>query len=304
GKFDEGWDVIRQRRIRRMLSLGLIDDRWLLSERDENIELWDSLSQQQKDFLLPMMEVYAGMIDRLDQNIGRLVENLKANNELENTLIMFFSDNGACPYNRLRGKGTKVPPGGPESDYAYDARWANMCNAPLRLYKQYAHHGGTLTPMIVHWPKGIQTGGQVIRSPGHLVDIMPTILDAADSSYPKTNRREPIPKMQGVSLLPLFQGANTQTRPPIFWEFSGHHAIRDGDWKLVAQRGQDWELFNVSQDPCETKNLAASHAEIVSRMQQQYNDWAKRVSAKQHQRCKAMKPNKQSQLFDLKALLQ
>ncbi|MEM8735722.1 MAG: sulfatase-like hydrolase/transferase, partial [Planctomycetota bacterium] len=136
GKYDEGWDVIRERRHAKLKELGIIDETWKLSPRDPKVEAWSDLSEKERRFLIPMMEVYAAMVDRLDQNVGRLVDYLEQKGQLENTLIFFFSDNGACPYQRMRND--IQTPGPADTDIAYDARWANMCNSPLRLYKQYA----------------------------------------------------------------------------------------------------------------------------------------------------------------------
>jgi len=168
GRYKVGWDVIREQRHKRLRELGIIDDTWRLSNRDPKVEAWSEVTPTQVEFLEPMMAVYAAMVDRLDQNIGRLVEHLKKTGQFENTLILFMSDNGACPYQRMRNEHRR--PGPKESDIAYDARWANMCNAPLRLYKQYAHEGGTTTPMIAHWPKGIKAAGEISRYTGHIVD--------------------------------------------------------------------------------------------------------------------------------------
>jgi arylsulfatase len=296
GKYHVGWDVIRSRRHQRMKELGLIDETWRLSQRDPKVESWDQLSAQQIEFLEPMMTVYAAMVDRLDQNIGRLVDNLKEHDELDNTLIVFFSDNGACPYQRMKTPG--VAPGPAESDIAYDARWANMCNTPLRLYKQYAHEGGTATPMIAHWPAVIKDRGQLRKFPSHLVDLMPTVVELSGASYPKAVAGQPILPMEGVSLTPAFAGQETRPKP-LFWEFSGNHAVRDGDWKLVAERSKDWELYNLAKDRSETTNLVDDHPDRVARLAAAYDRWADRTGAKTHAKAKASKPSSQSQLFDL-----
>lgn len=302
GSYARGWDVIREERHQRLQKLGIIDETWRLSARDPKVEAWEELTQGEKDFLEPMMEVYAAMIHRLDENIGRLVKHLETTNQLDNTLIFFFSDNGACPYQRLRTD-VKVP-GPVESDIAYDARWANMCNTPLRLYKQYAHHGGTLTPMIAHWPKGIQARGALCKFPSHLVDIMATVVDVAETEYPKTHRGNSIQAMEGVTLLPVLQGSESlQRTQPIFWEFSGNHAVRSGDWKLVAEKSKDWELYNVAVDRSETTDLAKQKPEMVKQLGEVYDQWANRVEAKTHKQSMKSKPSKQSQLFDLDSLV-
>ena len=301
GRYRVGWDVIRRQRHRRLAELGVIDDTWRLSPRDPKVEAWEALTPEQSAFLEPMMEVYAAMVDRLDQNIGRLVKHLESMGQLDNTLILFFSDNGACPYQRMRSPG--VAPGPANSDIAYDARWANMCNSPLRLYKQYAHEGGSLTPMIAHWPRGIADRGAFRSFPSHLVDLMPTVVELAGADYPRQVDGQSILPMEGVSLLPALRGEVTQREKPIFWEFSGNHAIRDGNWKLVAERGKEWELYDVSRDRTETDNLASQQPERVRKLASQYDQWATRTGARDHGQCVKMKPSSQSQLFDLQQLV-
>ena len=301
GRYHVGWDTIRKQRFGRMKQLGLIDDTWKLSPRDPKVESWSSLTAQQKQFMEPMMEVYAAMVDRLDQNIGRLVQYLESTDQFDNTLILFFSDNGACPYERLRTPG--VPPGGAESDIAYDARWANMCNAPLRLYKQYAHEGGSLSPMIAHWPNGIELPGSISGFTSHLVDLMPTFVELSGATYPEEYAGQKILPMEGISLVPALSGNQNRESSPIFWEFSGNHAIRDGNWKLVAERSRDWELYDLSTDRCENKDLASKHPEIVKQLAETYESWAKRTGAKSHKASRKQKPSTQSQLFDFKSIL-
>lgn len=302
GAYRKGWDTIRKERHERLMELGIIDETWRLSQRDPKVESWDSLTEKEKTFLEPMMEVYAAMIHRLDVNIGRLIQHLESTNQLDNTLILFLSDNGACPYERLRTD--VMVPGPAESDIAYDARWANMCNTPLRLYKQYAHQGGTLTPMIAHWPAGIQNGGNLCRFPAHLVDIMPTVLELAQAEYPSQFKEQTIHPMEGVSLVPALNGLDHPERTkPIYWEFSGNHAVRSGDWKLVAERSKPWELYHLATDRSETKDLSAERPEKLEELAESYNQWADRVGAKSHQQSMKMKPSSQSQLFDLEAIL-
>lgn len=298
GKYDAGWDEIRKRRFQSLQKLGVIDSSWRLSERDPKVEPWDKITEKQAEFLIPMMEVYAAMVDRLDQNIGRLINNLKENDELDNTLIVFFSDNGACPYQRLRS-GPNVPPGGPESDIAYDARWANMCNTPLRLYKQYAHEGGTATPMIAHWPNGIAARGEISKYTGHLVDLMPTFVELSGAEYPTEHNGTTIAAMEGISLVPALTGRTTRRTKPLFWEFSSNHAVRAGNWKLVAEKSKPWELYDLDNDRSETNDLASKMTDKVDELAVIYDTWAKRVGAKSHAKSVKAKPSTQSQLFDL-----
>jgi arylsulfatase len=297
GRYKVGWDVIRKQRYANLKELGIVDETWRLSPRDPKVEPWDEMTPEQVEFLEPMMAVYAAMVHRLDQNIGRLVDHLESNGVLNKTLILFFSDNGACPYQRLHTPG--VNPGPADSDFAYDARWANMCSTPLRLYKQYAHEGGTATPMIAHWPIGINSRGTLTRFTSHVVDLMPTVVEIADAKYPESAEVDKILPMEGVSLLPAFKGETDRGNHPLFWEFAGNHAVRDGDWKLVAERSKDWELYDLSQDRSETQNLADAKPDTVEQLAAKYDAWATRVGAKTHTRCQATPPSKQSQLFDL-----
>jgi arylsulfatase A-like enzyme len=297
-----GWDVIRGRRVERLRELGVIDDTWRLSPRDPKIEAWSTITPAQVEFLEPMMAVYAAMVDRLDQNIGRLVEHLESTDQLDNTLIVFFSDNGACPYERLRTPG--IEPGSAESDIAYDARWANMCNSPLRLYKQYAHEGGTSTPMIAHWPDRIKARGEFNSFTSHLVDLMPTVVQLSGAEYPERVGEQQILPMEGVSLVPaLVDGATERGDHPLFWEFSANHAIRDGDWKLVAERSKDWELYDLSSDRSETRDLISEYPGKARELAEQYDAWAERAGAKTHEQSRNTNPSTQSQLFDLQSVV-
>jgi len=189
------------------------------------------------------------------------------------------------------------------SGIAYDARWANMCNTPLRLYKQYAHEGGSSTPMIAHWPKGIRAKGELTGFTSHLVDIMPTVVELSGAMYPKEIDGHSIHAIEGVSLVPTFQGEQQRGKHPLYWDFNGNHAVRVGDWKLVAERGKDWELYDLAQDRSETQDLSSDKPSRVERLAGLYDAWAKRTGARKHALAKALKPSKQSQLFDLDALL-
>ncbi|GIX00319.1 MAG: hypothetical protein KatS3mg111_3651 [Pirellulaceae bacterium] len=302
--YDSGWDVIRQQRWQRMQNLGIAaGESWTLSQRDPQVEPWETLNQEQRAFLVPMMEVYAAMVDRLDQNIGRLVAFLEQRGQLDNTLLIFLSDNGACPYWRIRSE--ELRPGGPDSDIAYDARWANMCNTPLRLYKQYAHEGGTATPLIVHWPQGMSTTGAISRFPGHIVDIMPTLLEVAQADYPEQIDGQEVWPLVGQSLLPALQDPQLAHRaPPMFWEFNGNHGVRSGDWKLVAARSGDWELYHLAADRCETQNRAAEFPQRVAELAAAYDEWARTHGARSHRACRSMKPSSQGQLMDLQQWVQ
>lgn len=302
GKYSDGWDKLRESRYKKMQELGIIDNKWPLSPRDPKVESWDLLTPEEKAFMEPMMEVYAAMVDRLDENMGELVNFLEKKKLLENTLILFMSDNGACPYERVKSE--TLIPGPEESDIAYDARWANACNTPLRLYKQYAHQGGTLTPMIAHWPAAIQSPGRITSWNGHIVDIMPTVVELAGADYPETFQGNPVLPMEGESMKEVLTGTNPRPRSlPIFWEFTSHHGVRFKDWKLVAEKSKDWELYHILNDRSETRDLSDESPNLVSLLSSLYGDWAAKVGAVTHEAATKKKPHAQSQLFDLKSVL-
>ncbi|MHC4167846.1 MAG: arylsulfatase, partial [Planctomycetota bacterium] len=169
GRYDGGWDKLRVERHRRQLKSGLLPAKWKLSPRPDHVPAWDSLTEEERQWEADRMEVFAAMVDVLDQSVGRLVEFLKAKGILDNTLILFCSDNGACPFERTRGRYLK--PWDPKSYWTYDASWAHAGNTPFRLYKQNQHEGGISSPLIAHWPKGLKTKrGEITHQPGHLID--------------------------------------------------------------------------------------------------------------------------------------
>jgi arylsulfatase len=178
-----------------------------------------------------------------------------------------------------------------------------MCNTPLRLYKQYAHEGGSSTPMIAHWPSGIKARGELTGFTSHLVDIMPTLVELSGAGYPKEVDGHAILAMEGVSLGRAFKGEQQRGDHPLYWDFNGNHAVRAGNWKLVAERGKGWELYDLAKDRSESKDVASEKSGQVVKLAPLYDAWAKRVGARTHAVAKALKPSKQSQLFDLDALL-
>ena len=280
GRYDSGWDALRSERLERMKRLGLLDKGVSLSARDPLVPSWEDVSPEFKEEYSLLMAVYAAMVDRLDQNIGRLVAALQERGVYENTLIMFSSDNGGCPYQNEE-KPDSIP-GGPESDRTYNTPWANASNTPYRLYKRYAHEGGTATPFIAHWPGEIQNPGRLSPQVGHLVDILPTCLELAGSPL-----RQP---QEGVSLVSALRGAPFDRERPLFWEYRKHRAVRDGDWKLVAESGFDWSLYNLSLDRIESRDLAATQPQMVERLSREYDQWAARVGAPSHAQCRDAKP--------------
>ena len=299
GRFDAGWDALREARLQKLVDSGLLRDHWKLTERDPTQPAWTDA--QQKEWLLRCMEVYAAQIDRMDQGIGRIVEALERNGQLDNTLVIFLADNGACAedipesvtvdelVNKLMiaraatragdpvhfGNDTGRMPG-PENTYqSYGTAWANLSNTPFRLYKHWIHEGGISTPLIVHWPDGIAERGGIRHAPGYLPDIMATILDVTGTTYPSDWDGQAIEPMEGESLAPAFRQDSTE-RGPMFWEHEGNAAVRIGPWKLVKRYPLDWELYDMEADRTELHDLASQHPERVAHMAQEYKSWADR----------------------------
>ena len=268
GKYNEGWDEIRKQRYQRMIDMGLIKEEWRLSETFTSPYTWEE--SDLKAWHARCMEVYAAMIDNMDQGIGRIKASLKRNNKFQNTLIFFLQDNGACaeqygmwrelpedidewplrpmkpgelqydmvPEVTREGKplriGRGVMPGPADTYIGYDPLWANASNTPFRMFKHWSHEGGISTPLIVHWPETITTKGEYRKQPGHLIDIMATCVDVSGADYPAVFNDSNIYAMEGKSLVPVFAD-NLLDREALYWEHEGNRAVRIGDWKLVSK---------------------------------------------------------------------
>jgi len=287
GKYMSGWDVLRQARYQRQIANGLIDPKWHLSPRTPSLPAWDSLSPQKKDEMDLRMSIYAAQVDRLDQDIGRLVSYLRDSNQLDNTLILFMSDNGACAEGGALGAGPVMDPTARNHAYflPYSAAWANLSNTPLRLYKHFAQQGGSCTPLIAHWPAGLGTQPGWVREPAQFLDIMPTLLDITGATYPSSRDGNAVTPLEGVSFLPALRGKPLKRDKPLFMEHEGNAFIRDGDWKLVGIQvaGQDgvnpakWELYNMQSDGTELNDLAQAQPDLVAKMSAEWMAWANRV---------------------------
>jgi len=303
--YQKGWDKIREERYARQRQLRLLDERWPLSPRsiippnavatqhgwaNKQNPAWDSLDPDRRADLARRMAVYAAAVDRMDQNIGRVVEDLRKHQELDNTLILFLSDNGACaewdPWgfdiqsgpNNILHKGADLDKmGGPGTYHSYGSGWANACNTPLTLYKHYAHEGGVSTPLIVHWPAGMKRKGEMDHRPGHIMDIMSTCVEVAGATYPKSFHGYDILPPEGQSLVPALRDESARERT-LFFEHEGNRAVRMGKWKLVALANGEWELYDEEADRVEVKNVAAEHPDLVKEMSQKWEQWAKRCN--------------------------
>lgn len=279
GKYMAGWDKLREARYQRQVDMGLIDKRFPLTPRRDTTPAWSSLSKAEQERYDEMMAVYAAMISSIDQSIGDLVAGLKARNQLDNTLILFMSDNGGNAETGVRGI-AKTAAGGrlgdKNSSVFIGQTWATLNNTPFTLFKHFTHEGGIATPLIAHWPNGISKAvqGSIVTNPGHLVDVMPTLLEATGAQYPQRYRNTDIVPFSGASLIPNFKGQTITRGKPIFWEHEGNRAVRDGKWKLVSRLGYSWQLFDMEQDRTEMNDLAATYPDRVREMSAQYDTWA------------------------------
>jgi arylsulfatase A-like enzyme len=310
GKFDDGYGPVRQARIERLKKLGLLDRQWMVAPQAKD---WNTV--EHKAWESRCMEVYAAMVDNMDQGIGRIVEQLKTNGQFENTIVFYMQDNGGCAENigrtaprepapeklkplgpkemqtrvtppmqtrdgRVVRSGPQVMPGPPDTFIAYGEGWANVSNTPFREYKHWVHEGGISTPLIAHWPAGIaeKRRGNLEKQPGHLVDIMATCVDVSGVSYPTEFKGHPIQPMEGASLQPAFIGRTVKRKQPLFWEHEGNRAIRDGKWKLVAKENQPWELYDMEKDRTEMTNLAEKNPKKVAELAAEWESMAARMN--------------------------
>jgi len=280
GKFKAGWDKLREARYKRQTSEGLIDPKWPLSPRPEAVPAWDSLSAEEQDYYDHLMAIYAAVLERMDKGVGILVDGLKERGQLDNTLILFLSDNGGNAEAGVRGRFNGQNPGDAQSDVFIGQTWATLNNTPFVRYKHYTDEGGISTPLIAHWPAVIKDGrkGALETQPGHLIDILATAVDIAGAEYPKEYKGNKITPKEGVSLLPAFKGEKLARTQPIFWEHEGNRAIREGDLKLVALENEPWRLYDLAADRSEQNDLAASKPEVVKDLSAKWDAWAARAN--------------------------
>ena len=320
--YAQGWDKIREQRLARQKKIGLLPESTILTPRsmiphpvaskrigswttDGNNPAWDSLPADRRTDLAQRMAVYAGMVTGMDRNIGRMLTELRTSGQLDNTLFIFLSDNGACaewePFgfemqatpNPVPGtginQGTQALPnklyrgddlatmGGPGSFPSGGSAWANACNTPWRLYKHYGHEGGIGTPLIAHWPAGVKAKGEFRAQQAHLIDLMATCVDLAGATYPSELNGKKILPPEGKSLVPAFANQPIE-REFLAWEHEGNRAIREGKWKLVSVGAAQWELYDMDADRVEMNNLAASQPEHVKELSAKWEAWAKRTN--------------------------
>ncbi|MFK7814004.1 MAG: arylsulfatase [Maribacter sp.] len=319
GKFDAGWDIMREEKYIKMLELGLIKPEWKLTEKDD-IPTWGETTQ--KEWYSSLMEVYAAMVDNMDQGIGRIMGALDKKGVKDNTLVFFLQDNGGCaeefgfretiqpnhkdvqvdtiqpmaknelqtqmvPKYTRDGKpvlsGIGLEPGGADTYLGYGKPWANTSNTPFRMYKHWVHEGGIATPLIVHWPEGITSKNEFRKDPGHLIDIMATCIDVAETPYPKIYNDKSIVPLEGISLKPSFENKSLEERA-IFWEHEGNKAVRYGKYKLVSKWNKEeeyaWELYDMDIDRSEINDLSTKMPEKVQELENMWMVWAKKAGVR------------------------
>jgi arylsulfatase A-like enzyme len=271
GKYSAGWAALRQQRHVRQLEMSLLDPKWQLPGPDERVYNWDQSDQKWED---RRMAVYAAMVDRMDQDIGRLLQTLKELNLETNTLVIFLSDNGSSS-EEAGGRMTSQL-AGPKSSYMnVGPGWAWAHNTPFRLYKTWVHEGGIATPFIVRWP-GVVKPNTLTHQVGHIIDVLPTCLEVAGAKYPREFKGNAILPVDGRSLLPLFRGKEVPPPDLLFWEQDGNRAVRQGRWKLVWDvEVKRWELYDLEADRTETKDLVAKFPGKVTELAAAYDRWAK-----------------------------
>lgn len=312
--YRRGWDVLREERFARMRQLGLVDhDGWKLTERslvpvEENNAIangysgrpnpaWESLPAERREDLAYRMAVYAAMVRHVDEGMGRIVAQLQESGAYDDTLILLLSDNGACyewgpfGFDGESRRGTTTlhegaalsSIGGPHTHSAYGSAWANLSNTPFRLYKHFTHQGGISTPLVVHWPEGVEGGGRFVREPAHVMDVMPTLVELCGAEYPQTRHDKVVQPMEGVSLAPLLKSGASLPPRSLCYQHEGARAIHKAPWKLVWGKrfpaAVTWELYDVTKDPCEINDLAKQHPELVASLSREWEEWARRTSA-------------------------
>jgi len=314
GRYDGGWDALRAERHRRMIKMGLVRKDSEITPRDEGVPAW--ADAKDKEWFARRMEVYAAMVDNLDQGVGRIIAELKKTGDFENTLIFFLADNGGCaeeygskgavrpdpskpvvlkpmgadelqtrmqPTHTRDGRpvrtGYGVMPGPADTYIAYGKAWANASNTPFRRYKHWVHEGGISTPLIAHWPAQIKSRGKLRHQPGHLIDIMATCVAVSLAEYPSKFKGNSITPMEGRSLVPAFDSKPIE-REAIYWEHEGNRAVRQGKWKLVSRHPGEWELYDLEADRTELNDLAQKHPAKFAQLKSLYESWAKRCGVR------------------------
>jgi arylsulfatase len=278
GKFMEGWDLLRKKRHQRQVEMGLVDPAWKLPEDDPNVSPWDQ--EKHKEWQDLRMAVYAAMIDRMDQGVGRILQTLRECGVERNTVVVFLSDNGGAS-EEMKWDKPDITPGGIDTYCFCGPGWAFLQNTPFRRFKRYLHEGGIATPLIVRWPGAIK-GGTITHQVGHVIDIMPTLAELGGTRCPESWQGKRLIPVEGRSLVPVLKGGARQAHESLCWHgpHTGAGAVRQGRWKLVSEGvGNAWELYDMVADRTETNNLAGEQPERVRALADAWFAWAERTGA-------------------------
>lgn len=281
GKYRQDWEKLRKERFRRQQEMNLLTGKYDLTPSNPKIPKWETLSGEEQDRYDHMMAIYAAMVSHLDKSIGRLLDGLEERGLLENTLILFFSDNGGNAESGVKGITRGDTLGNRNSTVFLGQCWAELNNTPFWLYKHHTSEGGIASPFIAHWPKGIKPSmnGKILNTPTHVVDILPTLLDLAKGKYPTSYGGNRIKKPRGVSLAPLFSGRSLTRTQPLYWEHEGNRAIRNGQWKAVSNLGEPWQLYNMEENRTELNDLSLKRPEKLNELVSMYEKWYREAGA-------------------------
>jgi arylsulfatase A-like enzyme len=296
--YKSGWDSIRMKRFTRMKKLGLINcslspldpgiiPAWnfpeeklkeMIGENEVAYAVpWNDLTPGQKKFQAAKMAVHAAMVHRMDIEIGRVLDQIRAMGVLDNTIVIFVSDNGASAEQIIRGDGhdRAAPVGSSKTYLGMGPGWSSASNTPFRLHKSWTHEGGIATPFIICWPAGIRARGEIRTNPGHLVDLVPTLLEITGAKRPEKVAGFDVPSLHGKNLVPVFKKDDSVKHDFLWWNHEGNRAIRIGDWKLTADHTNPWELYDLNSDRSETQNLADRYPSKVKKMEKAWTNHAR-----------------------------
>jgi arylsulfatase len=273
GRYRAGWEALRRERHARQVAAGLVDPRWALPPPDSESYDWAAANQPWEDL---RMATYAAMVERMDAAIGRVLQALTEMGAAENTLVIFLSDNGGCAED-FGERETFPEPGGVASYVTVGPAWGFAQNTPFRRYKAWANEGGISAPCLVRWPGRVAPGARS-DAVGHILDVVPTCLEAAGVPHPAEFRGAPPPPLEGASLMPVLRGGTRPQSPRLLWEWDGNCAVREGRWKLVWDNlnpARRWQLFDVVADRTENHDLAERNPLLVERLAAEYATWAR-----------------------------
>jgi arylsulfatase A-like enzyme len=295
GRYRDGWDALRAERHRRQIEMGLVDANWGITPRDEEVPAWKDAPD--REWHQRRMEVYAAQVDRMDRNVGSILDALRRTGREQDTLILFLADNGGCAENLAAGKlngnspkqardgrpmrpgnAPSIMPGGEDTFASYGIAWANASNTPFRRYKHWVHEGGIATATIARWPGGIEGRGALTHESGHIIDLMATCVDVAGARYPESHDGTRILPMEGRSLAPAFHGKKIARSDAFYWEHEGNRAMVEGRYKLVSRFPDRWELYDLEADRCELHDLSSSDASRLENMTSRYGRWTRRCN--------------------------